>query len=299
MSAKSQQTPRRLARTSAGKDRRDEDKRLRSTVQSLAKGFRVLEAFSLEKDEMTLSEIAAAADLDPGTTFRMLNTLVALGYVSRLPESRRFSLTLKILDLGFHAIARQDVRSLVRPVLRSLVGDVGEAASFAVLDGADVLYIERVRAGMARLGVDIRIGTSVPADKTAIGQAILAMLLPAELERVLAIAPRSSVSLRHNAALTDFPAILAKIRADGYALIESLFTEGLCVLAVPILDPDRHPVGAISIAAPSVRCTTDELRAQALVPLRKAATDIARALEASGSVASVFEDATTPKRRRR
>ena len=142
--------PRRRANSPAkalnAQDCGENDKHLRSTVQSLAKGFRVLEAFSSEQDEMTLSEIAAIAELDPGTTYRMLNTLVDLGYVSRLPESRRFSLTLKTLDLGFHAIARKDMRSLVRPVLRSLVGEVSEAASFAVLDGADVLYIERVLA---------------------------------------------------------------------------------------------------------------------------------------------------------
>jgi IclR family pca regulon transcriptional regulator len=141
----------RPAKSPAAEEGGDDDKHLRSTVQSLAKGFRVLEALSSDQEELTLSEIAAAAQLDPGTTFRMLNTLVDLGYVSRLPESRRFALTLKILDLGFHAIARKDLRSIVRPVLRTLVGDVGEAASFAVLEGADALYIERVRAGMARL----------------------------------------------------------------------------------------------------------------------------------------------------
>lgn len=64
-----------------------DDKKLRSTVQSLAKGFRVLEAFSADNEELTLSQIAAAADLDPGTTFRMLNTLVELGYVSRIPKA--------------------------------------------------------------------------------------------------------------------------------------------------------------------------------------------------------------------
>lgn len=294
-------TPRRMkgdsARTLISADRHADEKNLRSTVRSLAKGFRVLEALSSEKGELTLSEIAAAADLDPGTTFRMLNTLVDLGYVSRLPESRRFTLTLKILDLGFHAIARRDVRNLVRPVLRSLVNDVSEAASFAVLDGADVLYIERVRAGMARLGVDIRIGTTVPVARTAIGQTILAMLSPAELKRVLAIEPRTQVSVRKNAVHTELPAILAKIRADGYALMDSLFTEGLRILAAPVLDPDGHPLGAISIAAPAVRCSMDNLRKRALAPVRAAAVDIARALEASGSVTTVFESATGPKRR--
>src|SRR5215469_9409636 len=80
---------------------------VKSSVQSLAKGFRVLEAFSGDAEEMTLSEMADVAGLDAGTTFRMVNTLVNLGYVARIPASRRFRLTLKVLDLGFHAIARK------------------------------------------------------------------------------------------------------------------------------------------------------------------------------------------------
>jgi len=254
------------------------DKKLRSTVQSLAKGFRVLEAFTAGQEEMSLSQIAAVAKLDPGTTFRMLNTLVELGYVSRIPESRLFRLTLKVLDLGFHAIAHLDLRSVVRPLLRSLVSDVNEAASFAVLQGPDVLYIERVRAGITRLGVDIRIGTTVPCTRTAIGLTILAFLSPLEIRRVTGIdieAPAPEAM-----ALIDD---LRRIRAEGYASLESLLTEGLRILAVPVLDADGYPLGALSVAAPSIRSSREELLANALQPALAAARDIARALQARGS----------------
>ncbi len=76
----------------------------RNLVNSLAKGLRVLEAFTAERPEMTLSEIATLAKLDPGTTFRMLNTLVTLGYIARVPDSKRFRLTLKVIDLMGGAI---------------------------------------------------------------------------------------------------------------------------------------------------------------------------------------------------
>jgi IclR family pca regulon transcriptional regulator len=262
----------------------DEDKSQRSTVQSLAKGFRVLEAFTAEKDELTLSQIAAKADLDPGTTYRMLNTLVDLGYVSRIPESKRFSLTLKILNLGFHAIAHTDLRSLVRPVLKGLVSEISEAASFAVLQGADVLYLERVRAGITRLGVDIRIGTTVPACQTAIGQSILAFLPEHEVERIEALS--LSASFKSKALSRPLSEVLERIRTDGYIITDSLFAEGLRILAVPVLDIDGYPVGAISIAAPAVRCTTEELERRALSVTLTAAKNIGRALLASGSVNS-------------
>ncbi|KQQ62440.1 IclR family transcriptional regulator [Pseudomonas sp. Leaf127] len=261
-----------------------DDKKLRSTVQSLAKGFRVLEAFSADNEELTLSQIAAAADLDPGTTFRMLNTLVELGYVSRIPESRRFALTLKVLDLGFHAIARTDLRSIVRPILRGLVGETNEAASFAVLQGADVLYLERVRAGITRLGVDIRVGTTVPATQTAIGQSILAFLPEKEVDKVRQLTPLTPFIMKPHASELALPELLGRVRADGHILTESLFTDGLRILAVPVLDIDGYPVGAISIAAPTVRCSAEELRERALSSTLEAAVAIGKALEANGSI---------------
>lgn len=268
----------------AGSTQELDDKKARSTVQSLAKGFRVLEAFSAENEELTLSQIAATADLDPGTTFRMLNTLVDLGYVSRIPESRRFALTLKILDLGFHAIARTDLRSIVRPILRTLVGEVGEAASFAVLQSADVLYLERVRAGITRLGVDIRTGTTVPAAQTAIGQSILAFLPEVEVNRILAIPQLAPFIMQPHASEVPLHEQLKQIRERGFILTNSLFTEGLRILAVPVLDVDGYPIGAISIAAPTVRCTAEELELRALALTQSAAKSIGKALEANGSV---------------
>ncbi|ALQ04549.1 MULTISPECIES: IclR family transcriptional regulator [Pseudomonas] len=265
-----------------------DEKKARSTVQSLAKGFRVLESFTAENDELTLSQIAATADLDPGTTFRMLNTLVDLGYVSRIPESRRFALTLKVLDLGFHAIARTDLRSIVRPILRSLVSETSEAASFAVLQGADVLYLERVRAGITRLGVDIRIGTTVPATQTAIGQSILAFLPEHQVQKVQELTPTTPFIMKPHALERPLSELLGQIRDNGFVLTESLFTEGLRILAVPVLDIDGYPVGAISIAAPSVRCTADELKSRALSSTLEAAKDIGKALEANGSIGSNF-----------
>lgn len=267
-------------------DRASKSDGLRSTVQSLAKGFKILEAFTAENHEMTLSEIAAQAALDPGTTFRMLNTLVDLGYVARVPDSRRFTLTLKTLDLGFHAIARKDLRAVVRPVLRALVNDVNEAASFAILNGAEALYIERVRAGIARLGVDIRIGTTVPAHQSVIGHSILAFLPPAHLERLSGTPPRETLSAIQKIGWDDIGPSLAAIRRDGYALRDSTLSEGLRILAVPVLDPDNLAIGAISIAAPAGRISPDDFRSRALDPLRAAAWDIARALEAGGSIGS-------------
>ena len=83
---------------------RDTTLDVKNVVRSLAKGFRILQAFKPDEAEMTLSQIAARTSLDSGTTFRLINTLVSLGYVARVSGTRRYRLGLKVLDLGFSTI---------------------------------------------------------------------------------------------------------------------------------------------------------------------------------------------------
>jgi IclR family transcriptional regulator, pca regulon regulatory protein len=256
----------------------------RSVVGSLAKGLRVLETFTADRTELTLSEVASLAELDPGTCFRMLNTLLMLGYVDRVPESRRFRLTLKVTNLGFHAIGRADLREVARPILRSLVGELNEAASLGVLDGADVIYIDRIRAGLTRIGVDIRIGTTIPAYCSAIGQAILAYLPTHELGRALAVRPRSESFPSKPMSKDEISRDLADVRENGFALRDSYFGSGLRIIAVPVLDLDGYPLAAVSVAAPAIRAPIKEFKSRALDAVQRAADDIARIIQTSGTI---------------
>jgi IclR family transcriptional regulator, pca regulon regulatory protein len=256
----------------------------RNLVNSLAKGLRVLESFTADRLEMTLSEIAVASGLDAGTAFRMLNTLEMSGYVVRVPESKRFRLSLKVTELGLHAIGQADLREVARPILRSLVGEVNEAASLGVLDGGDILYIERVRAGVTRLGVDIRIGTTIPALHSIIGHALLALLPPADLERALAAKTRTASIPPISTSRKAIDQSLRSVRKAGYILRDSPLGNGLQVLAVPVLDLDGYPVAAISVAAPTFRFDQESFRARALAPVRQAAHELGRAVQAGGSI---------------
>jgi IclR family pca regulon transcriptional regulator len=257
----------------------------KNLVRSLAKGFAVLRAFTADAPELTLAEVARAAAIDNATAFRMLNTLVGLGLVARVPGTRRFRLTLACLDLGFNAIARSDLRTLARPLLRGLVGERVEAASVGVLDEASVVYVERVQAGLVRLGVDVRIGSRVPVHSSAIGQAILAFMPEAVQRSVLAAAPRERLTER---TLTDLDALLARlaaVRADGIAVSDQETVMGLRVLAAPVRDADGVPVAGLSVATPALAMPLEAFVDAAGGPLRSAAEALSRALQAAGSVA--------------
>src|SRR5437667_6641203 len=250
----------------------------KNVVNSLAKGFRVLEAVTSDEPELGLAEIARRTNLDNATTFRLLNTLVMLGYVEKVEDTRKFRLTLKCLDLGFNAIGRSDLRTQARPVLRSLVGEVNEAASIGVLEGVEVVYIERMQAGMTRLGVDVRIGSRVPVHSTAIGHAIVGFLPREEQERILAAAPRKKITDR---TVTDVKALLKRlrqVRERGYAVADQENVTGLCVLAAPILDSDGFPAAGLSVAPPACRMSAQAFEKAGVVPLLNAAQQLARGL---------------------
>src|SRR5947209_2576175 len=93
----------------------------RNVVQSAGKVFAVLRAFDAERAEMTISEVAGRAGLDRGTAFRLIHTLISLGYLAAVPNARRFRLTLKCLELGYAALNRAGLRGQAAPLLRELV----------------------------------------------------------------------------------------------------------------------------------------------------------------------------------
>lgn len=254
----------------------------KNTVQSLAKGFRLLEAFTAQEPELTMAEAARRAGLDNATAFRFLNTLVDIGYVQRVPDTRLFRLSTKVLDLGFNAIAHSDLRTRARPILRELVGEVSEAASIGVLEGSDILYAERIQAGLTRLGVDIRIGSRVPAYCTAVGHAILAWLPRDTQVRILESQPRHKLT---DTTVTDLDTILARlgqVHDKGYSVSNQETVSGLYVIAAPVLDVDGIPLAGLSVASPAFRTSLAQFEAATVEPVRMAAHSLSKVLQTGG-----------------
>jgi len=254
----------------------------KNVVHSLAKGLRVLMVFTSEEPELVLAEVARRAGMDNATAFRLLNTLTMLGFVEKVADSRRFRLTLKCLELGFNAIARTDLRTQARPVLRSLVGETSEAASIGVLDAGEIVYIERIQAGLARLGVDVRIGSRVAVHSTAIGHAILGFLPRETQVKILEARPRVKLTERTVVSLDALLKRLQQARGRGYAVSDQENVPGVCVLAAPVLDADGFPVAAISVAAPAMRIAIGDFEKQVRKPLLHAAETLSRALQVMG-----------------
>lgn len=256
----------------------------KSTVMSLAKGFRVLEIFDAQDPELTLSEISAKAELDPGTTFRLVKTLVMLGYL-QTTGAKRYRLGWKVLDLGFNAIGRMDLHSIARPILRSLLNSVNEAASIAVLDGAELVYVERVQVPLGSLGVTQRIGSRVPAYCTAVGHAILAHLDLEQRMKMLNSRERVKLTPHTPVSIPEIEARLQRVRKAGYSLSDQDTVLGVRVIAAPLFDSDDRPWAAISAAAPAMVCSLQEFVGHTAAAVVQAAEKLSKVLRISGSMA--------------
>ncbi|MGL9618322.1 IclR family transcriptional regulator [Bradyrhizobium sp. U531] len=233
-------------------------------VASVGKAFAVLQSFSSDAFELTLSEIAARAELDRGTAFRLIQTLIELGYLQAVPQSRRFRLGLACLDLGYTVLSHGSLRSIVEPLLRGLVPDIGDAASLGILDGGDVIYLARVGAGLDRHKMDRRPGTRIPAYSAALGHVMLAHLSRDEQIARLESRPRLKLSER---TLTELDALLARldqVKKKGHAVSDGENAYGLRTLATPIFDAQGGVIGGLSVTVDAMRMDMTAFRDLAL-----------------------------------
>ena len=249
----------------------------RDFVTALARGLMVVRAFSRDKPEMTLAEVAAATRLSAATARRCLHTLRDLGYVSSF--GRKFMLRSKILDLGAAFWSSMGLEHVAQVHLREIVDKVGDSASLAVLEGADVLYLAHA-AHHRTVRLAAGIGVRFPAYATSLGRAMLAYLEPQLLDHYLTTVEMRPLTHRTETDSERLRQALADVRRDGYAAIEDELDYGLASIAVPIIVGETA-VAAINSSANSARRDKAALVEERLPILRRAAGTITRAVEQS------------------
>jgi IclR family pca regulon transcriptional regulator len=247
----------------------------REFIESLARGLTVLTAFGEGRAELTLTEVAQATGLARATARRALITLEHLGYVT--PHGRTFTLTPRVLALGFPPLSRTTLPQIAAPHLAELAGRLHDSASLAVLAGDEIQYMARVATSRI-MSVNITVGTRLPAYPTSLGRVMLADLAPAErhLPEPHALTPHTITDPR---ALT---ATLDGVREDGYALVDGELEEGLRSIAVPVRDRRGKVVAAVNVAMHSSRRTLEQCVGEVLPELFATAGRIEADLHVAG-----------------
>ncbi|GAB1509530.1 IclR family transcriptional regulator domain-containing protein [Actinophytocola sp. KF-1] len=240
-------------------------------VQSLERGLAVIRAFDQSHPELTLSEVAARTGVTRAVARRFLLTLAALGYVRS--DGRFFSLTARVLELGYAYLSSLSLPEVAESHLEALVAEVSESSSVSVLDGHDVVYVARVPVSRI-MTVSISVGTRFPAYATSMGRVLLAGLPVDELEAYLAAVTMAPLTARTLTSVDALRVEIAKVRAQGWALVNQELEEGLRALAAPVRDRSGTVVAAVNVSAHASRTSLEAMRRDLLPPLLKTAARI-------------------------
>jgi IclR family pca regulon transcriptional regulator len=250
-----------------------------SFVQAFARGLRVIQAFDGRSPRLTLTEVAGAAGLTRAGARRILLTLEHLGYVKL--DGRAFSLTPRILSLGFPYLTSLPFWNLAEPVMETLVQKLHESCSAAVLDGADIVYVLRVPTQKI-MTINLSVGSRLPAYCTSMGRVLLAGLDPAEAEEIIRHSDTKALTPHTETRVTRLKAIVEATRKQGWALVDQELEEGLISLAVPIVGASGRTIAAMNISGQANRTPAAEMQRRFLAPLQDAARRISSVMIAHG-----------------
>lgn len=248
-----------------------------STSQSLERGLAVLSSFNSDRPLIGVSDLSRELDLSRSTAHRYIATLARLGYLQQDPDSKRYRLGPRVLDLGFSAINSMGVRDIAAPHLRQLSDETQRTVNLAILDGTDVVYIERCRTaqqGQSEIDLNLHVGSRLPAYCTAMGKAILAFVPEERLEQIIEhidFAPRGPNTLTDPRA---FRAELDKIRTSGIAVNDEELAYGLRSIAAPIHSSSGEVLAALNLAVHRTVVSMDELIARYGPAVAQTARDI-------------------------
>lgn len=234
-----------------------------SNVRLVAKTLAVLRAFTPDRPELSLTEVAAAADLDRAGTRRILHTLVELGYVCH--DGRLFSLTPRVLELGYAYLSSRTLPQIAEPHLRRLTGELREMSAVAVLEGDEIRYVAHISSPKL-LSVAIPVGTRFPAHATSMGKVLLAGMPPERLEARLRFMKLDRLTPHTITTKQDLLAELAAVRRQGYVISDSELEDGLRGVAAPVRDADGSVTAAVNVSLDARRATEADVRRD-VVPL--------------------------------
>ena len=247
-------------------------------VQSLERGLAVIRAFDEHNVELTLSDVARSTGLTRAAARRFLLTLADLGYVRT--DGRWFSLSPRVLELGYAYLSSLSLPEVAEPHMERLVAEVHESSSVSVLDGEDIVYVARVPTSRI-MTVSINVGTRFPAYATSMGRVLLAE--HPDLDGYLARVELRALSPRTVTSADALRPELAKVRRQGWALVDQELEEGLRSVAAPIRDRSGTVVAAMNLSAHASRMTIEAARRTLVPPLLATAARIEADLASTGA----------------
>lgn len=225
-----------------------------TSLNSLRRGFSILEAFRVGEESLSNAEITARTGLPKSTVSRLTSVLCEMRYLLQVKGG--FQIGPSVLRLGYSALAGMNIRHRARHSMQNLADRASVSASLAIRQGTDMLYIEQAR-GSAALTTRLTVGDRLPIAVSAIGQAYLASCSAAEITDIAvdmsASDPKTAADLVRIAAEAR-----QQIATQGYCLSMNGWMPGVHAVAAPVLDLDTKTrmavnCGGIALLLPEAR----------------------------------------------
>ncbi|MDN5351147.1 MAG: IclR family transcriptional regulator, regulon repressor [Clostridiales bacterium] len=242
-------------------------------VQSIERAAMILQCFSEKTPELKLTEIADYLDLNKSTIHGIINTMKDFGLIDQNEDNQKYRLGLKLVELGSLVLKNLDIREVANPVLKALCEEVNETIHLGVLDGYEIVYIDKMESTQS-IRMFTTIGTRYLAYCSAIGKSILAYKALDDIERYLP--PKLERFTEHS--LTTVDAIieeLKRVKSRGYAFDMEEVVEGLRCIGAPIYNHEGKVVYSISISGPIGRMTDERMETLA-TKIKAAALEISK-----------------------
>lgn len=242
-------------------------------VGSLEKGMRVLYAFNEHRTVLGLTEIAELTGLDKSAVQRLTNTLHKVGYLNKDPESRRYSPSIKFLELGNAYLWADPLVQLAMPKLIELGRLLSERVNVARLAGREIVYVVRIPTQLTAFGAMVA-GRRLPALTTSSGRAMIARMSEAERKEAVETWPIRVVTSKTTTDRRKIAEAIEDAVACGYGLTHSENIMNEIGIAAPVLSGDGRPVATVQCSVSSLKWSVDRVRAEIAPHLIEVANSI-------------------------
>jgi IclR family pca regulon transcriptional regulator len=229
--------------------------------QSLERGLAILGCFTPARPVLGIADIADELGMSRSTTHRYVITLVALGYLEQ-GASRKYRLGLRVTDLGMAAINSTGLREHARPFLEELRQRTSYTSCISVLDGTEILCIDRARSfrrGLTDTERTVEPGSRMPAYATSVGKLLMAHLPDGRQRELLAELKPAKVGPKTITGKRILRDALEEVRESGYAVNDEELASELISIAVPVRNASSEVVAGVNIAASSSMISLEEM----------------------------------------
>ncbi|MBT3279406.1 MAG: IclR family transcriptional regulator [Phycisphaerales bacterium] len=227
-------------------------------VPNLMRGMKIMEYLSSRPEGVNMIDIAKALEMPNNSVFRIAMTLLELGYLDRDEKSKKFTLTRKLLALGYAAVSERSLLEEALGPMRALRDEVRETVLLATLLETDAIVLEQV-SGTHPFHFSIDAGRRGSLHCSAHGKVFLAWVPDKEREELLSAIEMTYYNENTITSVEAMRKEIEVIRAQGYAVDHAEELAGVHCLSAPIFNQKGYPVAAITVTGPADRMPAGDL----------------------------------------